>query len=44
MSPFIVRYYVVTLGLMGAALGFAVSMFLIFIGVLLAKLMSMVIR
>ena len=43
-SPFIVRYYVITLGLIGAAYGFAVSMFLIFIGVLIAKCLSIIIR
>ena len=44
VSPFIVRYYVISLGLIGAAYGFAVSMFLIFIGVLIAKLLSIIIK
>ena len=43
-SPFIVRYYVISLGIIGAAYGFAVSMFLIFIGVLVAKILSIIIR
>lgn len=43
-SPFIVRYYVISLGIIGAAYGFAVSMFLIFVGVLIAKLLSIIIR
>lgn len=43
-APFIVRYYVISLGLIGAAYGFAVSMFLIFIGVLIAKILSIIIK
>ena len=43
-SFFIIRHYVFNLNILGAAIGFSMCMFLVFVGILLVKLISIIIK
>ena len=43
-SFFVIRYYVLNLNLLGAAIGFAVCMFLVLVGIFVVKLMTVILK